>query len=369
MTDEREGKKEELQTFESLFVGRFKTDKELRIMEISEASSELLNCSPSDIISKKFTTDFGPPKAFFDDALSGKVQLCEFKNLDGTSCNACFRARETLCGDGYDIVFIKEQPPFKCMDGESVHYRELLLKSQDLERAGEFFENLFANISYDLKTPLGIVLGYCEILFKSKSSNSPVDTERALRTIYRNCAWMADIVEKIESLAVLVKRGKNENKVWLNLKDYLLDNISRLTKTSFAKMTRIETDKLDDVQIFASPTLISALLDEVLKNAIHYSKKGKEIVINLIKSNESIKLTIEICSLEDEVPPLSHLSERLFPYAFDPKKDDFSTKVECLGLGAVKYLAHLNGFSFSTKKRHPEGEIIVLEKEIEEDIR
>ncbi|MFB3851691.1 MAG: sensor histidine kinase [Acidobacteriota bacterium] len=365
MRDEREGKKEELQDFESLFVGRFKTDKDLRVLEISEASSELLNCSPSDIITKQFTVDFGPTKAIFEDSLKGKVQLCEFKNIDGTSCNACFRIKENEEGSGYDVVFIKEQPPFKCIDGESVHYRELLAKSQDIEKAGEFFENLFTNISYDLKTPLGIVLGYCEILFKAKTSNSPVDTERALRTIYRNCAWMADIVEKLESLAILVKRGKNENKIWLDLKDYLNDNISRLTKTSFSKMTKIETDKIEDVKIYASPTLISALFDEVLKNSIHYSKKGKEIVINLFKSNGTVKITIEIYSIEDEVPPLSHLSERLFPFAFDPKKDDFSTKVECLGLGAVKYLAHLNGFSFTIKRRLPEGETITLEKAIE----
>ncbi|MCX7830053.1 MAG: hypothetical protein N2445_03210, partial [Acidobacteria bacterium] len=82
------------------------------------------------------------------------------------------------------------------------------------------------------------------------------------------------------------------------------------------------------------------------------------------KGAESVKLTIEISSLEDELPPLSHLAERLFPYAFDPKKDDFSTKVECLGLGAVKYLAHLNGFSFATKRKEPEGEVIILEKNI-----
>lgn len=364
MSDEREGQRKNLEDFESLFVGRFKTDKNLRVIEISDKSANLLNGVSSDIISRKFTTDFGPDMSFFEDSLKGRVQLCEFRMLDGTSCNMCLRIKECDNNEGYDVVFCKDQPPFECHDGEGIHYRELLSKLKDLETSAIFFENLFAHVSYDLKTPLGIVLGYCELLFKSKSSASPVDSERALRTIYRNCAWMADILEKLESLASLVKMGKSENKGYINLKDYLQETVSRLAKTSFTKMTKITLNHIEDFQLYASPTLVSLLLDEILKNAVSFSRKGNEIIINILKSNETLKMTIEIVSLEEGLPPLNNLTEKLFPYTTDPKKDDFSTKVECLGLGAVKYLANLNGFSFEVKRKGAEGEIMILEKKI-----
>ncbi len=365
MSDEREGKKEELPSFESLYVGRFKIDKNLRVVDISDESARILNCTAADLISKEFTADFGPGKNLFEDFLEGKVQICECKMVDGTSCNMCFRIKESSNGKGFDVVFAKECPPFECHDGESLHYRELLVKSRDLENHALFLENLFANIGYDLKTPLGIILGYCELLIKSKASASgSVDTERALRTIYRNCAWIADIVEKLELLVSLVKRGKGENKIWLDIKMYLQETISRHTRTSFAKMTRIETDKIDDIKILASPTLISLLFDEIIKNAVQFSRKGKEIVINLIRTDEKVKLTVEIASLEEEIPPLNHFIERLFPYTYDPKKDDYSTKVECLGLGAVKYLAHLNDFSFEVKRKATGSEVMILERKV-----
>ena len=344
----------ELMSFESLYVGKLILDGDLRVVEISDDSAQLLNCSPSDILSKKFCSDFGPKKAEFEECLNGRVQVCEFKTLNGDSFNACFRTKERSNKEGYEVVFIKETPHFSCQDGESVHYQQLLSHSVELEKQAEFFENIFSNISYDLKTPIGIVLGYCELLLKSKTQGTQVDTERALRTIYRNCAWIADVVEKLESLTILVKRGKSENKVLLDLGNYINETVSRLTKISFAKMTRIETKRIDEIKLFASSTLVSLLIDELFKNAIYYCKRGKEIEVNLLKSKETIKLSVEISSLEDELPPLNHI--------LDFKNDNFSAKVECLGLGAVKYLANLNDFSFNIKKKGSEGEIIILEK-------
>lgn len=354
----------ELMSFESLYVGKFVLDRDVRVIEISDESAQLLNCHPSDILSKKFCSDFGPKKAEFEECLNGRVQVCEFKTLNGDSFNACFRTKERSNKEGYEVVFIKETPHFSCHDGESIHYQQLLFRTSELEKQAEFFEDIFSNISYDLKTPLGIVLGYCELLIKSKSQGTQVDPERALRTIYRNCAFIADGIEKLGSLTTLVKRGKGENKVWLDLDNYINETASRLTKASFAKMVRIETKRIDETKLFASPTLVSLLVDELFKNAIYYCKKAKEIYVNLLKSEETIKLSVEISHLEDELPPLNHFSDKLFPYAFDLKNDNFSAKVECLGLGAVKYLANLNGFSFNIKKKGSGEEVIILEKQI-----
>ncbi|MCX7831174.1 MAG: hypothetical protein N2445_09005, partial [Acidobacteria bacterium] len=112
MSDETEGKKEELPSFESLYAGRFQTDKNFKVTEISHESAALLNCPPEDIISKEFGSDFGPARSIIEDSLKGKIQLSDCKCLDGSSCNICLRVKEREDQKGYNIVFFKESPHF-----------------------------------------------------------------------------------------------------------------------------------------------------------------------------------------------------------------------------------------------------------------
>jgi len=116
--------------------------------------------------------------------------MCKFSGENGFSCNCCFRIKRNK--DGYNVIFLKEGNDFKCKDGEEVRLSELEREKEHFERYCHFLENVIASIGHDIKTPLGVILGYCELILRANSHPGPVDTDRAIRTIHRNCSWLAN---------------------------------------------------------------------------------------------------------------------------------------------------------------------------------
>ncbi len=344
---------------EDLLVGSILLDNDFRVVDISEESANLLNSLPSDLLSKKFGEDFGPSKSHLEENLNGITRMCEFSGENGFSCNCCFRIKKN--DSGYDVIFFKEGSNFKCGDGKETQFSELKREKEHFERYCHFLENVLASIGHDIKTPLGVILGYCELILRANSHPSPVDTDRAIRTIHRNCSWLANVVENLEDFSSIIKRGKSEEKVLIDISSKLQETIKRLSKPSFAKQIRIELQNIQSVKIYASPIVLSALLDELIRNSIASCRKNGDIFINLMDDEQNKILEIEIPHLEEEFHPLTQLTERLFPILFDSKKEDFSEKVELLGFGAVKHLALSEKFNFKVQKSGVEGYILTLE--------
>lgn len=364
MKRESEGKMN-CEMFKNLSIGYFVLDEEFKVIETDETSASLLNSSQSELISKKFALDFGPKKEFLNEALKGKSCVSHFKTVDGNIIKVCFRIKKRNKDNGYDVVFMKEDNHFKCTDGTHLHQEELTKEIEEQKKFSEFLYSLLENTGHDFKNPLQIMLGYCEILLKQKNQNLKVDHEKIYKTIYKNCAYFADMIEKLESFTSIIKRGKSEEKQIISIKTEIQKTVTRLSKASFSRGVSLEMDRMDDLHILVQPTILVTLLDELFKNLILLTKRGKNIIINLLKLNEQKgRLSIEVWETEDEYPPIYTLEDKIFPAYLESSKSNLSEKIECLGLGGVKLLCYILGFNFAIKKKADYREMVTMDFEL-----
>lgn len=345
---------------EDLLIGKFTLDQDFCVTEIEDDSARLIGGESSDILSLKFGEDFGPKREDIDLALKGNGRTVKFKGIDGNTFFACFRIKEN--SNGYNVVFLKEEGCYKCGDGSTIRTLEDKLQKEHFSNYSEFLENVLLSVCHDLKTHLGVVLGYSELLLKSKSTSQNIlNTERALKSIYKNCAYLANAVEKLENFESIVKRGKGEEKSLFSLLEELKNTIKRVSRTAFSKQVRIELQEAEDLKIYASPTIVSAILDEILKTSLAYCQKGKSVTINLKKLSKKVVLKIDISSLEEGIPPLTQIVDKFFHIPLDYKSDDFLEGIETLGFFAIKQLAYSENFDFQIKRNEDFSYTLFLE--------
>ncbi|HNQ77748.1 MAG TPA: PAS domain-containing sensor histidine kinase [Acidobacteriota bacterium] len=362
---EHVGKKRALRPLESFGIGRLITDEDFRVVEISEQSARLLGAEPEDLLSKRLTGEIGPRREVLEEAARGKIHLSECRTADGGTINVCFRVMKLNGGsdaEGFDVIFLKESDTQKCSGGESVHFHEVIHELDYNHAQTIFLERLLESTGHDLKTPLGVVLGYCELLFKGKA-NGAGDSDRIHRTIYRNCAWISEMVERLEEFTSIVKHCKDEKRKPVSFTQALRDSAGRLSRTSFATKVKlhIEGPESSDTEISEPPNLIASMADELLRNAILYSRSDREVAISVSRDGKKVCAAMLIPAMEEDAPTMNHLMERVFVQPPDFHKESAEQKPVCLGLGAVKYLVMMMGGTMNASSGPGESARIVVE--------
>jgi len=365
MGDRREnvGKKLLMKPLESFGIGRMMTDEDFRITEISEQSANLLGATADFLIAKQLSSDIGPERDVLEEAAGGKIRLSKCKTADGATANICFRVMKVDGADssGYDVIFLKESQALKCTGGESAHFQEVVHELEYNSAQTLFLERLIESTGHDLKTPLGIILGYCELLFKGKANGSTAEQERIHKTIYKNCAWISEMVERLEDFSSIVRRCKEERRSRVNFAAVLKETAAKLYKSSFTSQVKLCVEGEETAEITASPSVLAALCEELMKNAILYCRKDREVVFTVSLEGGKASASMEIPALEEDAPSINHLLDRIFVQPPDFHRESQETKTFCLGLGAVRYLVMLLGGSLTASSGRKESAVIAIE--------
>ncbi|WP_298544891.1 ATP-binding protein [uncultured Aquimarina sp.] len=152
--------------------------------------------------------------------------------------------------------------------------RELELKHQFLEQKEEFKNSLIANINHQIKTPLTGIIGFTELLEKTKLS---FDQEEMLGIIKRESKYLESIItdmldiSKIEAGTLEIKK---ENFDFVKLIDEVKERYIRQAKEKDIDF-EVYLDENIPQELIGDPIRIQQILLNLLNNAFRYTKEGK----------------------------------------------------------------------------------------------
>lgn len=153
-----------------------------------------------------------------------------------------------------------------------------------LEIAFESQKGFIANASHELNNPLTAIMGECEISMMKEQS--PEQYISSIQRIYQETERLVNLIKSLMSLA----------KADL---DILLNNIEPIDISSFIKENtdkeRIiynnKTNIIKPIIINANPYLLSIAINNIINNALKYSKSDVEI--NLYYEKKDIRIEIK----------------------------------------------------------------------------
>ncbi len=138
-----------------------------------------------------------------------------------------------------------------------------------------------ATMGHELLTPLGIVMGFADVLRNQTHGALSADQMRFANHIFDNGKQLNNLVQDI---LTTVRLESDEFKLDLQISNPSLEiarAIEASSATAEAKRIRIEANLPDNLPAFhADPSLVEKLLNKLLGNAIKFSPENGTIQVN-----------------------------------------------------------------------------------------
>lgn len=209
----------------------------------------------------------------------------------------------------------------------------------DLQKSNQAKDEFLMNVSHELRTPLNSILGWSDILSEDHLEGD--DLKTGLDTIQRNARNQLKIVEDLlDSSRILVGRV-HLDKVPLDICQVVQQSVIALKAEIQKKHLQFEIKSgLNTAVIKADLVRVRQIVDNIVMNAIKFSRDGGKVNIKLEKRGPNVELIIEDNGEGIDPKFMPHIFERL------QQGDNSSTRKYGglgLGLSIAKHLTEAFG--------------------------
>jgi two-component system sensor histidine kinase SenX3 len=225
----------------------------------------------------------------------------------------------------------------------------------EARRLDETRRDFVANISHELKTPIGAIGLLAETL-----QGATDDAEAVMKfaaSLQREANRLGHIVQEIIELSRLQAATEVNNTLEFNLAELISDSLDRVRIAADAKAMKIVSDSSQEVIATGSYEQVATAVTNLLENAINYSDAGGQIGIALRKSDDTAEIVVTDSGVGIALEDQARIFERF--YRVDPSRSR-ETGGTGLGLAIVKHIALNHGGDISVFSKPGLGSTFTL---------
>ena len=191
-----------------------------------------------------------------------------------------------------------------------------------------------ANISHELKTPIGAIGLLAEAL--QDATDDPAMVTKFAGNLYRESRRLGSLVQEIIQLSRLQSADLSKTGDLVDLEGIVHESVERNQVIAEAKNISIEVDAPSGIVIYGDHEMLTMAVKNLIENAILYSEPGSSVGIGL----RAIEGVAEIAVTDHGVGIAPEDQERIFErfYRVDPSRSR-ETGGTGLGLAIVKHVA------------------------------
>lgn len=205
-------------------------------------------------------------------------------------------------------------------------------------RAEEVRRDFVANVSHELKTPVGAIRLLAEAV--CDASDDPVAVERFAGRMLTESDRLSRLVQQVIELSRLQADEPLEAPAVVPVDKVIARSVETIEMDAISSNISVVTGGTPGLHVFGNAELISAAVTNLVANAVTYSGPGSTVVV----SAESVQDMVEISVVDRGIgiPPgeLDRIFERF--YRVDPARHR-STGGTGVGLSIVKHVAAIHG--------------------------
>ena len=214
----------------------------------------------------------------------------------------------------------------------------LLSDESEAERVHEVRRDFVANISHELKTPIGALSLLSEAVLSA--ANEPEAVVKFATRMQLEAKRLTDLVQEIINLSRLQDSDPLQVATENNVADLINEAIDLVKTTSEAKGISVSAKDVPAVVVLGDSEQLIMAIHNLLENAINYSPENTKVSIST-DVNENI---VEIVVADQGIGIPEEAQDRIFErfYRVDPARSR-ETGGTGLGLSIVKHVASNHG--------------------------
>jgi two-component system sensor histidine kinase SenX3 len=202
------------------------------------------------------------------------------------------------------------------------------------KRLEETRRDFVANISHELKTPIGAIGLLAEAL--QDATDDPELVKKFAGNLYRESRRLAHLVQDIIQLSRLQSAETVTNAHLIDLAGVISEAVERNLVIAENKNIKLASSAPAGIQVFGDHEQLAVAIKNLIENAILYSDEGSQVGIGL-RAEDGVA---EIAVTDSGVGIPAEEQERIFErfYRVDPSRSR-QTGGTGLGLSIVKHIA------------------------------
>lgn len=224
-------------------------------------------------------------------------------------------------------------------------------------------EEIFANISHELKTPLNVIFSanqLMELYFKNDLiEDNKENVSKGINIIKQNCYRLIKLINNIVDLSKLESGFLKLNLSNVNIVQVVEDIVQSVSEYIKGKDISIVFDTNTEEKIIAcDPDKIERIILNLISNAIKFTNCEGRICINLIDKGDSVEIWVRDNGIGMEKKYLDNIFKR-----FHQVDKSLSRNAEGSGIGLslVKSIIELHGGKITVDSALGEGTIFKIE--------
>ena len=212
----------------------------------------------------------------------------------------------------------------------------------DLKRADQIRRDFVANVSHELRTPLSILRGYIETMLDDPKMPRS-ESARILGVMEQHSKRLGLLANDLLTLAQLESGSSSLQLSEIDVVQFF-DGLVRDWKKKFAaKSLKATVDVPADFPIIrADETRLREVFDNLLDNAVKYSRNQGEIRLNAARRGDELLFSVSDSGIGISREDLPRIFERFYRADKARSRELGGTG---LGLSIVKHIAQLHGGS------------------------
>jgi signal transduction histidine kinase len=228
-----------------------------------------------------------------------------------------------------------------------------VVASHDVTPLARTRDEFLQTVSHELRTPLTSIVGYLEVIEDTLNLDS-AGIEQEFGIVQRNTQRLLKL---INDLLLTATKEMSTDRRPLNLADIVTDSYSAASAAARSAGVTLTLAEMSPVDAEIDADRVREVFDEILSNALKFSRRGGEISIGL-----SIDETDAIVEFADTGIGISQDDvKRIFERFF--RSDETRAEVIAgagLGLSASKLIVDAHGGTITATSVHGEGTTVTV---------
>ena len=229
------------------------------------------------------------------------------------------------------------------LDSSRQKFKKLAAENDRLYREAQRMNHLkdefLATLSHEMRTPLTSILGWSQLLMRSKIDLASV--QHAVGAIERNARAQAQLVEDLLDVSRIITGKLRLNMTPVDLREVINSALESLDPAISARRIVLKLDLATDVPLIRGDAArLQQVVWNLASNAVKFTPEEGRVSVSLKRSGSQAVVTVQDTGIGIPSEHLPHMFERFF------QADTSSTRAHGglgLGLSIVRHLVELHG--------------------------
>ena len=234
--------------------------------------------------------------------------------------------------------------------------------AHELKEADSLKQELIANTSHDLRTPLTMIIGYAEVMRDLPGENTPenvqviIDEARRLTTLVNDMLDLSKLQAGTEELEISE----------FNITGVTEDIVERMRKLTEQDGFTFTFEYENPVYVKADETKITQVIYNFLTNAVNYSDERRDIKVLQTVSNKTVRLSFVDHGKGIPKEKLPNIWDRYYKIDSTHKRSHVGSGI---GLSIVKSILEKHNARYGVISNTESGSTFWFELPISDEIK